>query len=199
MSLTDTVPQARRRDLRIPLAAVLIVLALAAPFIGTRYVTHSLIIALIFMLPAHGLNLLVGYTGLLSLAQAAFFGIGAYTAGLLAVHFETPFYVNLIASGLVTGAIALPLGIPALRLRSTSFARFRHHRPGNRQELDLADPWRHGPLRHPETLFRTWPTFLYRQRNDQFLLSGACHLCARHACCMGDRPLAGGSQHGRHP
>jgi branched-chain amino acid transport system permease protein len=121
MSLTDTVPQARRRDLRIPLAAVLIVVALAAPFIGTRYVTHSLIIALIFMLPAHGLNLLVGYTGLLSLAQAAFFGIGAYTAGLLAVHFETPFYVNLIASGLVTGAIALPLGIPALRLRSTSF------------------------------------------------------------------------------
>jgi branched-chain amino acid transport system permease protein len=121
MSLTDTVPQARRRDLRIPLAAVLIVVALAAPFIGTRYVTHSLIIALIFMLPAHGLNLLVGYTGLLSLAQAAFFGIGAYTAGLLAVHYETPFYVNLIAAGLVSGALALPLGIPALRLRSTSF------------------------------------------------------------------------------
>ncbi|CAN7720441.1 branched-chain amino acid ABC transporter permease [Rhizobium rhizogenes] len=121
MSLTETTEQLRRRDFRIPLAAILLVLALAAPFIGSRYVTHALIIALIFMLPAHGLNLLVGYTGLLSLAQAAFFGIGAYTAGLLAVTYGTPFYVNAVAAGLVAGAIALPLGIPALRLRSTSF------------------------------------------------------------------------------
>lgn len=121
MSLTQTAQQLRRRDLRIPLAAILLVVALAAPFVGSRYVTHSLIIALIFMLPAHGLNLLVGYTGLLSLAQAAFFGIGAYTTGLLAVTYGTPFYVNVVASGLLAGAVALPLGIPALRLRSTSF------------------------------------------------------------------------------
>ncbi|MGV1837975.1 branched-chain amino acid ABC transporter permease [Rhizobium rhizogenes] len=121
MSLAETTEQLRRRDFRVPLAAILLVLALAAPFIGSRYVTHALIIALIFMLPAHGLNLLVGYTGLLSLAQAAFFGIGAYTAGLLAVTYGTPFYVNAVAAGLVAGAIALPLGIPALRLRSTSF------------------------------------------------------------------------------
>ena len=54
-------------------------------------------------MPAHGLNLLVGYTGLLSLAQAAFFGIGAYTSGLMAVHFGTPFYLNFLAAGLVAG------------------------------------------------------------------------------------------------
>ncbi|KAA3507510.1 branched-chain amino acid ABC transporter permease [Agrobacterium rosae] len=121
MAITETTQPIRKRDLRIPLAVILIVVALAAPFIGSRYVTHSLIIALIFMLPAHGLNLLVGYTGLLSLAQAAFFGIGAYVAGLLAVTYGTPFYINMAAAGLVTGAIALPLGIPALRLRATSF------------------------------------------------------------------------------
>ena len=121
MSLTETTAQPRRRDLRIPLAALLIALAVAAPFIGSRYVTHSLIIALIFMLPAHGLNLLVGYTGLLSLAQAAFFGIGAYAAGLLAVHYGTPFYVNILAAAAIAGGLALPLGIPALRLRATSF------------------------------------------------------------------------------
>lgn len=121
MSLTETSTQVRRRDLRIPLAAVLVVVALAAPYIGSRYMIHALIIALIFMLPAHGLNLLVGYTGLLSLAQAAFFGIGAYTSGLLAVHYGTPFYVNLVAAAAVAGGLALPLGIPALRLRSTSF------------------------------------------------------------------------------
>jgi len=121
MSLTETSERSRRRDLRLPLAALLFAVALAAPFIGSRYVIHALIIALVFMLPAHGLNLLVGYTGLLSLAQAAFFGIGAYTAGLLAVAYGTPFYVNAVLAGLAAGLIALPLGVPALRLRSTSF------------------------------------------------------------------------------
>ncbi len=121
MSLTETTTQAKRRDLRIPLAVLLIIVAVAAPFIGSRYVTHALIIALIFMLPAHGLNLLVGYTGLLSLAQAAFFGIGAYASGLLAVYYGTPFYVNILAAAVIAGGLALPLGIPALRLRSTSF------------------------------------------------------------------------------
>ncbi|EJT02392.1 branched-chain amino acid ABC transporter permease [Rhizobium sp. CCGE 510] len=121
MSLTEVSQSQQRRDLRLPLGLLLLLVALSAPFVASTYVVHALIIALIFMLPAHGLNLLVGYTGLLSLAQAAFFGIGAYASGLLAVTYGTPFYVNVAAAGLAAGAIALPLGIPALRLRSTSF------------------------------------------------------------------------------
>ncbi|WHO75825.1 branched-chain amino acid ABC transporter permease [Rhizobium sp. BT03] len=121
MSLTEVSQSQQRRDLRLPLGLLLLLAALSAPFVASTYVVHALIIALIFMLPAHGLNLLVGYTGLLSLAQAAFFGIGAYASGLLAVTYGTPFYVNVAAAGLAAGAIALPLGIPALRLRSTSF------------------------------------------------------------------------------
>jgi branched-chain amino acid transport system permease protein len=110
-----------RRDLRLPFGLALAALACIAPLFLGNYPLHAIIIALIFLLPAHGLNLLLGYTGLLSLAQAAFFGIGAYTSALLAVHFGTPFYVNFLAAGLMAGAIALPLGIPALRLRATSF------------------------------------------------------------------------------
>ena len=109
------------RDLRLPSGVALIALACLAPLFLGNYPLHAIIIALIFLLPAHGLNLLLGYTGLLSLAQAAFFGVGAYTAGLLAVHFGTPFYVNFLAAGAMAGALALPLGIPALRLRATSF------------------------------------------------------------------------------
>jgi branched-chain amino acid transport system permease protein len=105
----------------IAITVLTAIIALAAPFIFGRYVTHALVVALIFLLPAHGLNLLVGYTGLLSLAQAAFFGIGAYATGLLTVHYGTPFYITLPASALIAGLLAFPLGIPALRLRSTSF------------------------------------------------------------------------------
>jgi branched-chain amino acid transport system permease protein len=109
------------RDLRLPFGVAVAALACAAPLFLGNYPLHAIIIALIFLLPAHGLNLLLGYTGLLSLAQAAFFGVGAYTSALLAVHFGTPYYVNFLAAGLMAGALALPLGIPALRLRATSF------------------------------------------------------------------------------
>ncbi|MFT3821669.1 MAG: branched-chain amino acid ABC transporter permease [Rubrivivax sp.] len=95
-------------------------LALAPLFLGSYYL-HALIIAMIFLLPAHGLNLILGYTGMLSLAQGVFFGLGAYTSALLSMHFGTPFVVNLFAVAAVAALIALPLGIPALRLRATSF------------------------------------------------------------------------------
>jgi branched-chain amino acid transport system permease protein len=121
MSPNDLSLPAPGRDLRLPFGVVLAAAACLAPLFLGNYALHAIIIALIFLLPAHGLNLLVGYTGLLSLAQAAFFGIGAYTSALMAVHFGTPFYLNLVAAGVVAGAIALPLGIPALRLRATSF------------------------------------------------------------------------------
>lgn len=100
--------------------AVLALLALA-PLALDSYYLHALIIAMIFLLPAHGLNLILGYTGMLSLAQGVFFGLGAYTSALLSMHFGTSFVFNLFAAAAVAALIALPLGIPALRLRATSF------------------------------------------------------------------------------
>src|SRR5260370_11674976 len=100
--------------------AILVAL-LGAPFVLDNYYLHGVIIWMIFLVPADGLNLIVGYMGMLSLAQGAFFGIGSYVSALAAMHFGTPFYVNFILAGLVTGLIALPLGIPALRLRTYSF------------------------------------------------------------------------------
>lgn len=121
MLLQETPLKAPGRDLRLPFGLALAMLAASAPLLLGSYALHAIIISLIFLLPAHGLNLLVGYTGLLSLAQAAFFGVGAYVSGLMAVHWGTPFYLNLPAAGLAAGALALPLAIPALRLRATSF------------------------------------------------------------------------------
>ena len=106
-----------------PLLQALVLLALLAglPLLVGSYTLHGVIISMIFLLPALGLNLLVGYTGMLSLAQGAFFGIGAYASALMAMHFGTPFYLNVLVAGLVAALVALPLGVPALRLRATSF------------------------------------------------------------------------------
>jgi ABC-type branched-subunit amino acid transport system permease subunit len=59
----------RGRDLRLPFGIALVALACIAPLFLSNYPLHAIIVALIFLLPAHGLNLLLGYTGLLSLAQ----------------------------------------------------------------------------------------------------------------------------------
>src|ERR1051325_1176718 len=98
------------------LGLALLAALLVAPQVLGNYYLHAIIVSMIFLLPAHGLNLIVGYTGMLSPAPGAFFGIGAYASALLAMHFGTPFFVNFAFAGIVTGLVALPLGIPALRL-----------------------------------------------------------------------------------
>jgi branched-chain amino acid transport system permease protein len=127
MSLSSTVPGTNATTTAAPgrvpawLAALLCALLALAPWLLDTYYLHAIITSLIFLLPAHGLNLLVGYTGLLSLASGAFFGIGSYVSALLAIHYGTPFWFNFLAAGVVNGLIALPLGVPALRLRTYSF------------------------------------------------------------------------------
>lgn len=118
---TPHAPSPRLPAVRWAVAGTALALLLVAPLVLDAYFLHALIFAMIFLLPAHGLNLILGYTGMLSLAQGVFFGIGAYASALLSMHFGTPFVFNLCAAAVIAGLIALPLGIPALRLRTTSF------------------------------------------------------------------------------
>ncbi len=53
-----------------------------APLVAGDYGLHALIVSMTFLLPALGLNLILGYAGMLSFAQMAFFGVGAYTSAL---------------------------------------------------------------------------------------------------------------------
>ena len=69
-----------------------------------------------------GLALLMGFAGQVSLGQAAFYAIGAYTAGLLARNAGVPAPLALVAAALVTAACAYVVGLPLLRLRGHSLA-----------------------------------------------------------------------------
>lgn len=118
---THRAPSPRLPTVRWGLNLAGLAALLAAPLFLDSYYLHALILSMIFLLPAHGLNLLLGYTGMLSLAQGVFFGLGAYASALLGIHFGTGFVINFLFGGLFAALIALPLGIPALRLRATSF------------------------------------------------------------------------------
>lgn len=80
------------------------------------YLLHILILINIYIIIAISLNLIAGYTGILSIAHAAFYGVGAYVAALLAVSFGTPFLLNLIAAMAMAGAVAALVAFPSLRI-----------------------------------------------------------------------------------
>jgi branched-chain amino acid transport system permease protein len=64
-----------------------------------------------------GLQIVTGYTGQISLGQAAFMAVGGYTSFILSVHLGFPFLIVLPASGLSAGAVGIVFGIPSLRLK----------------------------------------------------------------------------------
>ena len=87
-----------------------------------RYVLHVLIFTALYGALALSYDLVVGHVGSLSLAHPAFFGIGAYTAALLATEAGWPFATVLPAGVAVAGLVALVLGVPMFRLTEHSFA-----------------------------------------------------------------------------
>jgi branched-chain amino acid transport system permease protein len=71
---------------------------------------------------ALGLNILVGYTGQVSIGHGAFMSVGAYTAANLATRLDSPWPINLLAGGLMAAAIGAIVGIPSLRIKGLYLA-----------------------------------------------------------------------------
>src|SRR3989338_4529505 len=76
----------------------------------------------IYALLAMGLNIVVGYAGLLNLGYAAFFAIGAYAYALLNLHFGVPFWIGLPAAGFVSMFFGFVIGLPSIRVRGDYLA-----------------------------------------------------------------------------
>jgi branched-chain amino acid transport system permease protein len=86
-----------------------------------NYVFHLLIMICLYATLVQSLNLAVGYSGLLSLAHAAFYGIGAYIATLLMMNADWSFASSFVASVIGTGLIAWLVSFPATRLHGDFF------------------------------------------------------------------------------
>jgi branched-chain amino acid transport system permease protein len=86
------------------------------------YVIHLLIMCFIFAILAFGLNLVVGQTGLLSVAHAAFYGIGAYLTAILMVMHHVPFWIAFVVAVLGSGLVAFIFGLILSTLRGDYYA-----------------------------------------------------------------------------
>jgi branched-chain amino acid transport system permease protein len=79
------------------------------------YLLHILILILLYVMLSQSLVVVVGYSGMISLTQAGFYGIGAYTTALLSVNFGWPFLVNLPVAIIISGLIAFVVSTIALK------------------------------------------------------------------------------------
>jgi branched-chain amino acid transport system permease protein len=95
----------------------LIILFFVAPFVVSPYMLYIFNTIGIAAIAAIGLNILIGYTGQISLGHGAFFGVGAYAAAILATKLGLGFYIAIPAAGIITALVGMIFGIPSGRLK----------------------------------------------------------------------------------
>jgi branched-chain amino acid transport system permease protein len=102
--------------------ALLMLFIVIVPLAFGEYYLSIINLVLISIVGALGLNILVGYTGQISIGHAAFMSVGAYTAANLAVRAGLPFWITLPAGGLMAALVGAVVGIPSLRIKGLYLA-----------------------------------------------------------------------------
>ena len=101
---------------------VLIVIAVAIPFFFSPYRVSQFTLVLSYAVAALGLNLLLGYSGQISLGHGAFFALGAYTTAILVAESGWPHVATIPVAAAICFAAGFAVGIPALRLHGLYLA-----------------------------------------------------------------------------
>src|SRR5579884_3703469 len=107
---------------RWAVAALALLFVFIVPLTFTPYLVTIINLCLIAVVGALGLNILVGYTGLISIGHGAFMSVGAYTAANLITRLGAPFYLAIPAGGLMAALIGAVVGIPSLRIKGLYLA-----------------------------------------------------------------------------
>jgi branched-chain amino acid transport system permease protein len=104
------------------LAAVAGLFIVIAPLFFDEYAISLINLILIAIVGALGLNILVGYTGQISIGHGAFMSVGAYTAAHLVVSLGWPFWITIPLGGFAAAAVGAVVGIPSLRIKGIYLA-----------------------------------------------------------------------------
>jgi branched-chain amino acid transport system permease protein len=112
----------REVKVRAVLWVVAAVIAVGIPFFFSPFKVGQFTLVLAYAVAVLGLNLLVGYSGQISLGHGAFFALGAYTSAILIFKAGVPTLLTVPIAGAVCFVAGLILGVPALRLRGLYLA-----------------------------------------------------------------------------
>jgi len=107
---------------RWTVAALAVLFFAVIPLTLDQYYLSLANLVWISIIGALGLNILVGYTGQVSIGHGAFMSVGAYTAANLAMRLGSPWPVNLVAGGLMAALVGAVVGIPSVRIKGLYLA-----------------------------------------------------------------------------
>lgn len=106
----------------ILLVAALVALAVFPLLVTNRFVQSTVILILMYGTMAQAWNIMGGYTGLISIGQVAFFGLGGYVSSFLQVKYGVNPWPGMLIGGLATALFGLLVGLPVSRLRGRYFS-----------------------------------------------------------------------------
>jgi len=118
--MKDAAGVRRQAIFRVVPTAFVVALLCLVPLLG-NYTSSLMAEVLIFGIAAMGLDILMGYTGLVSFGHAAFFGIGAYVTVLLGVKLGVPAFIGTVAGVMAAAACALVIGAFCVRVSGVAF------------------------------------------------------------------------------
>lgn len=93
------------------------ILLLTIPlFISSGFILHAILLILIYVPLVLSINLITGFTGMLTMGNSAFYGVGAYTSALLMMRFGLPWPIAFLGAGIVAAVFGVVVGVPCLRV-----------------------------------------------------------------------------------
>lgn len=107
---------------KVTLLGLFALLTVIPLIVANQYYLGIIIVSFFSIILASGLNIIMGYTGQISMAQGAFYGIGAYSTALLILKCHLSFWLALPASIMISAFFGILIGYPSLRLRGAYFA-----------------------------------------------------------------------------
>ena len=119
MPLYSFTPRWDNKWVWLPILGALLLVPLV---VRSEYLLNVAVLAGIYVILTSSLNITNGYTGLFSFGHAAFYGIRAYTAAILATRHAVPFWLTFPLAGIVAGLSGVAIALPTLRLKGIFLA-----------------------------------------------------------------------------
>lgn len=110
------------KTLQLSIVLIIIVLLLSLPGWASQYTILIFTLFGLYLALAQMWNLLAGYTGLISLGQQIFVGLGAYTLAVLTLYYNWPIWLSILSGGVICALFALVISIPLFRMSGVYFA-----------------------------------------------------------------------------
>jgi branched-chain amino acid transport system permease protein len=107
---------------RILVLAILLGALFSVPVWGSRYITLIFMLFSLYMALGQMWNLLAGYSGLISLGQQMFMGLGGYALAVFTIYYQLPIWLSILLGGIICVLFALVISIPIFRMSGVYFA-----------------------------------------------------------------------------